>query len=75
MTYASNSHDIHHIACFDATLTAPKMGVRVIYMTCALACGQPAVVGSALLKKRGKTDVVIVLLAFKLLIWNSYKFP
>ena len=68
MTYAYNSHDIHHIACFDATLTAPKMGVRVIFMTCAWACGQPVVVGSALLKNGGKTVVLIVLLAFKLLI-------
>ena len=51
MTYAYNSHDIHHIACFDATLTAPKMGVNVIFMTCAWACGQPAVVEPALSKK------------------------
>ena len=54
MTYAYNSHDIHHIACFNAPLTAPKMGVRVISMTCAWTCGQPAVVGSVLPKKRGE---------------------
>ena len=56
MTYASNSHDIHHIACFNATLTAPKMGVRVISMTCAWACGQPAVVGLALSKNPGENE-------------------
>ena len=69
MTYASNSHDIHHIACFDATLTAPKMGVRVISMTCAWACGQPAIVGSALLKKRrenGRLDRFIGLQTFNM---------
>ena len=69
MTYASNSHDIHHIACFDATLTAPKMGVRIIFMTCAWACGQPVVVGSALLKKRrenGRFDRFIGLQTFNM---------
>ena len=38
---------------FDPSLTTPKMGVRIISMTCAWACGQPAVVGSALSKKPG----------------------
>ena len=69
MTYAYNSHDIHHIACFDATLTAPKMGVRVIFMTCAWACGQPVVVGSALLNKRrenGRFDRFIGLQTFNM---------
>ena len=63
-------------AQFDPNLTTPKMGVRIISMTCAWACGQPGVVGSALSKKtRGKMYVLIVLLAFKLLIWSSYKCP
>ena len=54
MTYASKSHDIHHTACFDPNLTTPKMGVRIIFMTRAWACGQPAVVGAALSKKKGE---------------------
>ena len=41
-------------AQFDPNLTTPKMGVRIISMTCAWACGQPAVVGSALSKKTGE---------------------
>ena len=40
-------------AQFDPNLTTPKMGVRIISMTCAWACGQPGVVGSALSKKNG----------------------
>ena len=41
-------------AQFDPNLTTPKMGVRIISMTCAWTCGQPAVVGSALSKKPGE---------------------